>query len=276
MGNSFPIILTIIITTIINILFTFFYINYTQESIYGWKDNFEKFKHVNKIQYTEMFKNFKTLEDIDKHFEKQVETPGWWMEAENNTEELLPENEVNSVDSKELSKISAIKWDKSAPYSLYEFSDLECPFCQSFHQSWVVWDALKEIKELNYVFKHFPLKQIHPWAEHKWTVGICLQKEKWDEVFFKYIDGIFEAGTNISKSEAEKIAINLWISEEKLQECISEWTAKKEVNTSLQEWLKIWVSWTPTIMVINNSTGKVVRVESRSVEAIKEAIEQAK
>jgi protein-disulfide isomerase len=51
-----------------------------------------------------------------------------------------------------------------APVSLVEFGDYECPFCGRAY--WVV----KEVREamgdqLRYVFRNFPLTQIHPRAE---------------------------------------------------------------------------------------------------------------
>src|SRR5258705_3899159 len=53
---------------------------------------------------------------------------------------------------------------EDAPVTLVEYGDYECPYCGAAHV------ILKEIRkvmgdDLQYVFRHFPLTQIHPHAE---------------------------------------------------------------------------------------------------------------
>ena len=52
-----------------------------------------------------------------------------------------------------------------APVTLVEYGDYECPFCGQAHA------IVREIRQimgdrLRYVFRHFPLTQVHPHAEH--------------------------------------------------------------------------------------------------------------
>jgi len=53
----------------------------------------------------------------------------------------------------------------NAPVTLVEYGDYECPYCGEFNE------AIKEVQdrlgdEFRYVFRQFPLVQIHPYAEH--------------------------------------------------------------------------------------------------------------
>jgi protein-disulfide isomerase len=50
-----------------------------------------------------------------------------------------------------------------APVTLLEYGDYECPYCGSAHH--VVAEVLRNLgKEVRFVFRHFPLSQIHPHA----------------------------------------------------------------------------------------------------------------
>jgi len=50
-----------------------------------------------------------------------------------------------------------------APIMLVEFGDYQCPFCGAAHHE--VKRLLKVLGEkLGYVFRHFPLSQVHPYA----------------------------------------------------------------------------------------------------------------
>jgi protein-disulfide isomerase len=58
-----------------------------------------------------------------------------------------------------------IKGPETAPVTLVEYGDFECPFCGAAHL------VLKEIErrlgdQLRFVFRHFPLTNVHPHAEH--------------------------------------------------------------------------------------------------------------
>ena len=54
--------------------------------------------------------------------------------------------------------------DEHAPVTLVEYGDYECPHCRRAHP---VVKALRKHfgKPLRFVYRHFPLTQIHPMAE---------------------------------------------------------------------------------------------------------------
>ena len=62
-----------------------------------------------------------------------------------------------------------------APVVLVEFSDFQCPFCRSFYN-----DAYKQIKseyvetgKVKFVYRHFPLNNIHPAAQKAAEASEC-------------------------------------------------------------------------------------------------------
>ena len=57
-----------------------------------------------------------------------------------------------------------IRGPENAPVTLVEYGDYECPYCAAAHL--IVKEAQKVMGDnLRFVFRHFPLTQIHPHAE---------------------------------------------------------------------------------------------------------------
>jgi protein-disulfide isomerase len=58
-----------------------------------------------------------------------------------------------------------IRGNSDAPLTLLEYGDYECPYCGAAHP--IVQEVCTRLGEdLRFVFRHFPLTQIHPHAEH--------------------------------------------------------------------------------------------------------------
>jgi len=51
---------------------------------------------------------------------------------------------------------------QSAPATLVEYGDYECPYCRRLHP--IVKEIMKRIEGLRFVYRHFPLRNIHPHA----------------------------------------------------------------------------------------------------------------
>lgn len=79
----------------------------------------------------------------------------------------------------------------TAPIVLVEYSDFQCPFCKMIHPS------LKQIVsesngQIAWVYRDFPLYQIHPEAENSANAAECIAALKGNDAFWKFGDAIFE------------------------------------------------------------------------------------
>ena len=84
-----------------------------------------------------------------------------------------------------------IKGNKNAQLALIEYSDYECPFCKRFHPT--VNQTLSEYGDkIMYVYRHFPLSQIHPNAQKLAEAGECVLKLGGEQKFWAYTDKAFE------------------------------------------------------------------------------------
>ncbi|MFA6257325.1 MAG: thioredoxin domain-containing protein [Candidatus Paceibacterota bacterium] len=81
----------------------------------------------------------------------------------------------------------------NAKLVIVEYSDLECPFCQRFH------GVMKQIVaesdgSIAWVYRHFPLVQIHQNAFNAAMASECAVAQKGNDAFWKYADRAFEVG----------------------------------------------------------------------------------
>jgi len=77
--------------------------------------------------------------------------------------------------------------NKDAKFSLVEFSDIDCPFCKRFHPTaQKLVDTYKG--QVNWVYRQFPLDQLHPNARMKAQGARCAGKLGGAEAFWKYLD----------------------------------------------------------------------------------------
>ncbi len=148
---------------------------------------------------------------------------------------------------------------KSAKVVLVNFDDFECPFCSRMHQT-LFLEIMKEYGDrVTFIYKDYPLTEIHPWAVHAAVDAGCLAEQNGDAYwgFADYIHAnkqeVDSEKTPAARLEAiDKIATlqgqrhNLDAA--KLQSCIK---AQKEdaVRASMKEADGLGISATPTLFI---------------------------
>ncbi|MDB6057999.1 MAG: oxidoreductase [Verrucomicrobiales bacterium] len=72
---------------------------------------------------------------------------------------------VHSELAEPVTRHDHVRGPHRAPVTLVEYGDIECPYCGQAHS---ILRALEQEMEgqLRFVFRHFPLTTIHPFAEH--------------------------------------------------------------------------------------------------------------
>lgn len=159
---------------------------------------------------------------------------------------------------------SALKGPKDAKVTIIKFSDYQCPFCSQ--AATLVEDVLKQYpKDVNLVYKQFPLTSIHPNAmpASKAALAAGKQGKYWEmhEIMFK---NMRELSGDKLKQYAQQIGLDMARWEKDM--------ASPEIDAQIQREMKEGsaadVQGTPTIFV----NGK--RVMNRSVEGFKTMIDE--
>jgi protein-disulfide isomerase len=87
---------------------------------------------------------------------------------------------------------------------LIEYGDYECPYSRLGYR--FVQKILKEDQELQFVFRHFPIKKKHPHAEMSAEAALCAGSQ--DE-FWEMHDLLFDNSQRLSREKLDEFAEKL-------------------------------------------------------------------
>jgi protein-disulfide isomerase len=139
------------------------------------------------------------------------------------------------------------------------FDDLECPFCSRMHQT-LFPEILKDYGDrITYIYKDYPLVDIHPWATHAAVDANCLAAQNGD-AYWDFADYIHANQHEVSNEKTpgarlealDKLTLlqgqkhNLDVV--KLQSCIKA-QDESAVKASMKEAEGIGVEATPTLFI---------------------------
>ena len=159
--------------------------------------------------------------------------------------------------------------NKNAPVTIVEFSDFQCPYCRLANEN-IVQKLKKRYgkRKIRVVFKHFPLRSIHPLAQRASEASMCVHEQNAGK-FWKYQDILFENQRKLEdenlKTYAKKVGMNL----KKFEECLKSEKYKSVVDAHFEEGEKLGVSSTPTFFVNSQPVGA-----SRTLDPFKEVIDE--
>lgn len=84
-----------------------------------------------------------------------------------------------------------IRGDANAPVKVVEYSDLDCPFCKQFHVTMnQVMEEYGKQGRVAWVFRHFPLEQLHPDAPRKAQASECMSELGGQQAFWNFVDKV--------------------------------------------------------------------------------------
>ena len=84
-----------------------------------------------------------------------------------------------------------VRGSEDAQVTVIEYSDLQCPFCARHHGTMLQLMSQYE-GEVNWVFRHFPLRSIHPQAQRWAEATECAGELGGGDAFWAMSDKIFE------------------------------------------------------------------------------------
>lgn len=93
-----------------------------------------------------------------------------------------------------------IRGNPNAKVTVINFDDLECPYCARMHET-LFPATLDHYKGLvRFVYKDFPLIQIHPWAMHAAVDANCLAAQN-GAAYWDYVDHLHAHGDEITGTD---------------------------------------------------------------------------
>jgi protein-disulfide isomerase len=178
-----------------------------------------------------------------------------------------------------------VRGNPNAKVVLVNFDDLQCPYCSKTH-SILFPELLKEYGDrVAFVYKDFPLVEIHPWATHAAVDANCLAAQN-ENAYWNFADFVhsnqqmfnaekgqenqFAALDRAAVAQAGKFQVDIL----KLQSCMKDPKGEAAIRASERQGESLEVTGTPT-MFINGQMLDGARPASEIRAALDSALKRA-
>jgi protein-disulfide isomerase len=142
-----------------------------------------------------------------------------------------------------------IRGNPSAPITIVEYADFECPFCAEAHQT-IVQVLNRYPGEVRFLYKHNPIDQIHPMADSaaRWFEAIASQDQ---EKAWAFHDRLYESPNMLQEGDAglESIAGSLGLDAQVLRKELFSKTISSQIERDKQEALSFGFPGTPAFLI---------------------------
>jgi protein-disulfide isomerase len=159
----------------------------------------------------------------------------------------------------------------SAPVTVVEFSDLQCPHCKEAAPT--IEKLLIENPDIHFVFQNFPLP-IHNWAMKAAEYADCVSRSS-NDVFWKYISSVYAAQSDITAENADQklteVADSSGVNGKDIAACSAKPETQSRVEASIALGKSVDVNATPTLFI----NGRPVGVNGNNYEVLKQIVDFA-
>ncbi|MEI6222708.1 MAG: DsbA family protein [bacterium] len=206
----------------------------------------------------------------------------------NNQVKAQPTTSQDAVDPNEnplADKVKAvndkdhIRGSKTAGVKIVQFSDIECPFCKRFHPTMKqVMDEYGAKGQVAWIFRQFPLDQLHPHARKAAEASECVAELGGNDKFWLFLDKVSDqaaAATVLDPVEMSKIAVSLGIDKTKFDTCVSSGRLASLVAEDEQDGQDAGARGTPYSILIAPNGKKTVINGAQPYAVVKQMIDAA-
>jgi len=154
------------------------------------------------------------------------------------------------------------KGNKTARFTLIEFSDYQCPFCSRYVRDTLPLIERDYIKtnKIKYVFRDFPLESLHPNALLASEAAACAREQG---KYWEMHDWLFSSPSALNAKDMTTHAQSIGINPASFQQCLDSSKYREPIRKGMDEAAGIGVNGTPTFFVAqslpNSSKVKVIR-----------------
>lgn len=144
-----------------------------------------------------------------------------------------------------------------APVTIVEFSDYQCPFCQRFFTT--TFPILKkeyiESGKVRYVFRDYPLAQLHPNARRAAEAAHCAGEQG---KYWEMHDLLFQNQQSLAPPELGEHARSLGLNGEAFRRCLASGRNTPRVDRGVADGAAAGVQGTPGFVIGLTKPGDTV------------------
>ncbi|MCH7850852.1 MAG: DsbA family protein [Nanoarchaeota archaeon] len=160
----------------------------------------------------------------------------------------------------ELDSDSPVLGDKNANIHVIEFSDFQCPFCARAATGTIAElkaSSLFKNGEINFIYRHFPLSSIHPFAQKAAEASECANRQ---DKFWEYHDLLFANANALDTPSLKSYASQLGLNQGDFNSCLDGGEASAKVSKDLKAATDAGGRGTPYFVIYNSDNGKTEAV----------------
>jgi len=137
------------------------------------------------------------------------------------------------------------KGPATAPVTIVEFSDFECPYCGGLYPTLKrVEDTYKD--KIRIVYRQFPLNNIHPRAQKAAEASLCANEQN---KFWQLHDAMFNDQKNLTVDDLKAKAAALSLNAATFATCLDSGKHAAAIQSSLEEGNRLGVDGTPALFI---------------------------
>jgi protein-disulfide isomerase len=132
-----------------------------------------------------------------------------------------------------------------APVTIVEFSDYQCPFCQSWYQQTFSLLQTNYPDQIRFVYRDLPLP-MHPEAVPAAEAAHCAGDQN---AYWKFHDALFSGQYTLGRAAYEQYAADLGLDTAAFTTCLDDHRYQDEVNTDAADAARLGLSGTPSFVI---------------------------
>jgi len=199
---------------------------------------------------------------------------------------------VNQLDSyaaedttsqiREVTKDDHIKGNPNAKVMVVEYSDFECPFCSRFHDTMnAIMDEEGDSGDVAWVYRHFPLDQLHPlYARRAAVASECVNELGGNNAFWTFTDGYFAMSPANDQTDYDALVPELvakaGVDKAAFDSCVASGKYDEHVQDDVNNGIATGGQGTPWSIVVAPNGTTFPLSGAQPADSVKQLIEIAK
>lgn len=184
-------------------------------------------------------------------------------------------NQGNTVTEAKVAPVTDkdhIRGSKDAKIVIVDYSDYECPFCKSFHQSLQrIYDEYSKDNTVAWVYRHFPL-DIHKKAPIEAQAAECANELGGSNAFWNFTDEIYRVTTSndgLDLAQLPVIAEKAGVDKVAFKACLDSGKHKATVDAHYAEARTAGARGTPyTVLIVDGESIPLVDEDGQGLGAL--------
>jgi protein-disulfide isomerase len=192
-------------------------------------------------------RNNRPFDEVKNDLRTQLKQAKIQLEREKYIQELREKAQVTILIRPPKVMVSAdparLRGDPTAPITIVEFSDFQCPYCRKVEPT--VKELLAKHPEVKFSYRDFPLRDIHPQAQGAAEASRCAEDQG---KYWEFHDALF-ASEKVDTDAQLEIARKLGLDEKNFESCLSSGKFKSDIDKDLDDGTQAGVNGTPGFFI---------------------------